>query len=117
MIVPTTLMVVVAGVVAANLIREDAGLLAAVLMGVAIGNQRNIDISLSLFAFEETLVELLIGLLFILVAASVSPDQVRSVMPEALALVAVLILVIRPAVVGLATFRSSFTPRERGFVA
>jgi NhaP-type Na+/H+ or K+/H+ antiporter len=117
MIVPTTLMVVVAGVVAADLIREDAGLLAAVLMGVAIGNQRNIDISLSLFAFEETLVELLIGLLFILVAASVSPDEVRSVMPEALALVGVLILVIRPAVVGLATFRSSFTSRERGFVA
>jgi NhaP-type Na+/H+ or K+/H+ antiporter len=117
MIVPTTLMVVVAGVVAADLIREDAGLLAAVLMGVAIGNQRNIDISLSLFAFEETLVELLIGLLFILVAASVSPDEVRSVMPEALALVGVLILVIRPAVVGLATFRSSFTSRERGFLA
>jgi len=117
MIVPTTLMVVVAGVVAADLIREDAGLLAAVLMGVAIGNQKNIDISLSLFAFEETLVELLIGVLFILVAASVSPDQVRSVMPEALVLVAVLILVIRPAVVGLATFRSSFTLRERGFVA
>ena len=117
MIVPTTLMVVVAGVVAADLIREDAGLLAAVLMGVAIGNQKNIDISLSLFAFEETLVELLIGVLFILVAASVSPDEVRSVMPEALALVAVLILVIRPAVVGLATFRSSFTLRERGFVA
>jgi len=38
-------------------------------------------------------------------------------MPEALVLVAVLILVIRPAVVGLATFRSSFTLRERGFVA
>jgi NhaP-type Na+/H+ or K+/H+ antiporter len=117
MIVPTTLMVVVAGVVAADLIREDAGLLAAVLMGVAIGNQRNLDISLSLFAFEETLVELLIGVLFILVAASVSPDEVRSVMPEALALVAVLILLIRPAVVGLVTFRSSFTSRERGFVA
>src|SRR5262245_25308812 len=94
MVVPVTLMVVVAGVVAADLIREDAGLLAAVLMGVVVGNQRSVDISLSLFAFEETLVELLIGVLFVLVAASVSPDEVRSVMPEALALVAVLILLI-----------------------
>src|SRR5215207_110633 len=84
MVVPATLMVVVAAVVAADLIREDAGLLAAVLMGVVVGNQRSIDISRSLFEFEETLVQLLIGVLFVLVAASVSPDEVRSVLPQAL---------------------------------
>ena len=117
MVVPTTLMVVVAGVVAADLIREDAGLLAAVLMGVVVGNQRGIDISLSLYEFEETLVQLLIGVLFVLVAASVSPDEVRAVLPEALILVAVMILLIRPITVALATLRSPFTLRERGFVA
>ena len=63
MVVPITLMIVVASIVAADLIREDAGLLAAVLMGVVVGNQRGIDISLSLFEFEETLVQLLIGVL------------------------------------------------------
>jgi NhaP-type Na+/H+ or K+/H+ antiporter len=75
MVVPATLMVVVAAVVAADLIREDAGLLAAVLMGIVVGNQRSIDISRSLFEFEETLVQLLIGVLFVLVAASVSPTK------------------------------------------
>jgi NhaP-type Na+/H+ or K+/H+ antiporter len=73
MVVPATLMVVVAAVVAADLIREDAGLMAAVLMGIVVANQRGIDISLSLYEFEETLVQLLIGVLFVLVAASVSP--------------------------------------------
>jgi hypothetical protein len=86
-------------------------------MGIAVGNQRRIDISRSLFEFEETLVQLLIGVLFVLVAASVSPDEVRSVLPQALVLVAVMILVIRPAVVALTMLRSSFTRRERAFVA
>ena len=117
LVVPATLMVVVAVVVAADLIREDAGLLAAVLLGMVVANQRSIDVSRSLFEFEETLVQLLVGVLFVLVAASVSPDQVRSVMPEALGLLAVMILLIRPAAVGLTTLGSSFTARERAFVA
>jgi NhaP-type Na+/H+ or K+/H+ antiporter len=117
MVVPATLMVVVAVVVAADLIREDAGLVAAVLLGIVVANQQSIDVSRSLFEFEETLVQLLIGVLFVLVAASVSPGEVRSVMPEAVALVLVMILIIRPAVVALTMLRSSFTPPERAIVA
>ncbi|HET9322413.1 MAG TPA: sodium:proton antiporter [Gaiellaceae bacterium] len=117
MIVPATLMVVVAAVVAADLLNDDAGLMTAVLMGIAVGNQRRIDISLSLFEFQETLVQLLIGVLFVLVAASVSPQDVRSVMPEALVLLAVMILLIRPASVALATLRSPLAWPERAFVA
>jgi NhaP-type Na+/H+ or K+/H+ antiporter len=117
MVVPATLMLVVAVVVAADLIREDAGLVAAVVLGVVVANQRSIDVSRSLFEFEQTLVQLLIGVLFVLVAASVSPSEVRSVMPEALVLVAVMILVVRPAVVALSMLRSSFTTPERAFVA
>jgi NhaP-type Na+/H+ or K+/H+ antiporter len=117
MVVPVTLAVVVAAVVAADLIRDDAGLLAAVLLGAALANQRRLDVSLSLYEFHETLVQLLIGVLFVLVAASVSPHAVGSILPEALALVAVLILVVRPAVVALSTLGSSFSLRERAFVA
>jgi NhaP-type Na+/H+ or K+/H+ antiporter len=117
MVVPATLMVVVAAVVAADLIREDAGLVTAVLMGIAVGNQRAIDISLSLFEFEETLVQLLIGVLFVIVASSVTPGEVRSVMPQALALLAVMILVVRPLAVALATVSSSFSRSQRAFIA
>jgi NhaP-type Na+/H+ or K+/H+ antiporter len=117
MVVPATLMVVVAAVVAADLLRDDAGLVAAVLMGMVVTNQRGIDISLSLFEFQETLVRLLIGVLFVLVAASVSPDEVRSVLPEALVLLAVMLLVVRPLAVALSTARSPFTLHERAFIA
>ena len=40
MAVLATLMVVVGAVVAADLIREDSGFIAATLMGIALGNQR-----------------------------------------------------------------------------
>jgi NhaP-type Na+/H+ or K+/H+ antiporter len=117
MVVPATLMVVVAAVVAADLLRDDAGLVAAVVMGMVVTNQRGIDISLSLFEFQETLVRLLIGVLFVLVAASVSPHEVRSVLPEALVLLAVMLLVVRPLAVALATAGSLFTLHERAFIA
>jgi NhaP-type Na+/H+ or K+/H+ antiporter len=122
MAIPVTLMVVVATVVAADLVRDDSGLAAATVMGAAMANlalvrpSNAIDISVML-EFHETLVRLLIGVLFVLVAASVSPHDVSRVMPEALVLVAVMVLIVRPAAVMLSTWRSSFTLRERAFVA
>lgn len=122
MVVPTTLMVVVGTVVAADLLRDDAGLVAATVMGAAIANQhllearRRIDIA-ALLDFHETLVTLLIGGLFVLVSASVSPSDVQAVMPEALVLVAIMVLVIRPAAVAVSMWHSGYTLRERAFVA
>jgi NhaP-type Na+/H+ or K+/H+ antiporter len=114
--VPATLMVVVAALVAADLLREDAGFVATVLMGVALANQGRIDVSPTL-EFQETLVQLLVGVLFVLIAASVSPADVEGVIPEALALIVVMVVVLRPLAVALATARSDFTVRERAFVA
>jgi NhaP-type Na+/H+ or K+/H+ antiporter len=111
-----TLMVVVAAVVAADLIRDDAGFVAAVLMGIVLGNQRRLDVSLTL-EFEETLVQLLVGVLFVLIAASVSPDELARVLAQALVLVAVMALLLRPAAVALATWRSTLTSHERAFIA
>ena len=67
--------------------------------------------------FHEALVQLLIGVLFVLIAASVSPDDVRHVLARTLVLVAVMVLVVRPVVVALAMWRSHFELRERAFVA
>ena len=71
---PATLMVVVAALVCADLVREDAGFVATTLMGMSLANQRRIDVSETL-AFQGTLVQLLIGALFIMIAASVSPSD------------------------------------------
>ena len=111
--VPVTLATVVAALVAADLIRDDSGFVATTAMGMALANQRTIDVSLML-EFQQTLVQLLVGVLFILIAASVAPADVEAVLPEALALVAVMALVIRPAAVALATWRSSLSLPSAG---
>jgi NhaP-type Na+/H+ or K+/H+ antiporter len=114
--VPAVLMTIVAALVAADLLREDAGFVAVTVMGMALANQREIDVSLML-EFQGTLVQLLIGVLFVLIAASVSPADVRAVLPGAIVLVAVMALVIRPLAVALATWRSPLRRPERAFVA
>jgi NhaP-type Na+/H+ or K+/H+ antiporter len=114
--VPAVLMMVIAALVVADLLREDAGFVATTLMGVAFANQHRIDVSLTL-EFQGTLVQLLIGVLFVLIAASVTPSAVDAVLPEALLLVVVMALVIRPLAVALATWGSDLTLRERAFVA
>ena len=114
--VPAVFMMVVAALVGADLVRDDTGFLATTLMGAIMANQRRIDIA-PLMEFHATLVRLLVGTLFILIAASVTPAEVEAVLPEALALVAVMAIVIRPLAVVLATWRSGFTLQERAFVA
>jgi NhaP-type Na+/H+ or K+/H+ antiporter len=115
-VVAVTLALVVAALVAADLIRDDSGFVATLLMGAFLANQRSIDVA-STVEFHETLVQLLIGVLFVMIAASVSPGEVKSVLGSALALVAAMILVIRPAMVALTTWRSELNGRERALVA
>ncbi|MBS1677051.1 MAG: cation:proton antiporter [Actinobacteria bacterium] len=110
------LMAVAAAVVAADLLRDDAGLIAAAVMGMALARQDELDIS-RIVEFHSTVVELLIGVLFVLISASVTPAQVHAVLWKALLLVAVIVVVIRPLVVLVGTAGSALTWRERGFAA
>jgi NhaP-type Na+/H+ or K+/H+ antiporter len=122
MVISTTLAVVVGSVVVADLLRDDTGFVAATLMGIILGNQhllplsRRVDVT-AVLGFHEALVQLLIGVMFILIAASVTTDEVRHVLGRSLVLVAVMVVVARPLVVMLAMWRSEFALRERAFVA
>jgi NhaP-type Na+/H+ or K+/H+ antiporter len=111
-----SLMVVFAALVSADLLREDSGFLAVAVMGAVLANQRQVDIS-NILEFDETVVPLLIGLLFVLISASVTPAAVNAVLPESLALIAVMVFVIRPLVVAITTWGSDLTLRERAFIA
>jgi NhaP-type Na+/H+ or K+/H+ antiporter len=114
-VVAATLALAVAALVAADLIRDDSGFVATLLMGVFLANQRSIEVAPAV-EFHETLVQLLIGVLFIMIAASVSPDAIKSVLAGALALAAIMVLVIRPAMVALVTLGSKLSGQERAFV-
>lgn len=108
---------IIAVVVLADVIHDDYGLLAATIMGAAFGNQRRVPVAHALFEFNETLVQMLIGVLFVLVSASVSQAEVRRVLPEAVALLVVMVLVIRPVAVVVSTAGAGFGTRERAFAA
>ena len=65
----------VAGV--CDIAREDAGLISAVLMGLVLANLRGFDVP-ARRPFFETLVQLIIGVLFISISATVTPASLRA---------------------------------------
>ena len=114
--VAAALLTLAAALVAADAIRDDSGFVAVTVMGVVMANQEEVDVS-RILAFHGTVVELLIAILFVLISASVEPDRVADLLPEGLALVAVMVFVLRPLVVVLGTWGSDLSRAERAFMA
>ncbi|HJZ01377.1 MAG TPA: cation:proton antiporter, partial [Streptosporangiaceae bacterium] len=106
---------VIAVAAACDVIREDTGLIAAIFMGLALANRRGFDIP-SRRPFFETLVQLIIGVLFISISATVTPASLRHLLLPTLALVAVLVLLARPIVAFASTLRTDLTKGERAFI-
>ena len=106
---------VIAVAAACDVLRDDTGLIAAIVMGLAAANLRGFDIP-ARRPFFETLVQLIIGLLFISISATVTPSSIRHLILPTLGLVAVLVLVARPLVAWAATLRTDLTRGERGFI-
>jgi NhaP-type Na+/H+ or K+/H+ antiporter len=106
---------VIAVAAACDVLRDDTGLIAAIVMGLAAANLRRFDIP-ARRPFFETLVQLIIGLLFISISATVTPASIRHLILPTVGLAAVLVLVARPLVAGAATLRTDLTGGERGFI-
>ena len=112
----TAQLATVVGVAAAcDVAREDAGLLAAIFMGLALANRRGFDIP-ARRPFFETLVQLIIGVLFISISATVTPQSLRHLLLPTLALVAVLVLAARPIAAFAATVGTDLRKSERAFI-
>src|SRR6202042_790679 len=80
----------------------DSGIPAAMIAGLVVGNMRIYRMS-ELVEFKEQLTVLLIGTLFVLLAADVRLADVAALGWPALAVVAVLSLVVRPLEILLCT--------------
>ncbi|MFJ7497152.1 cation:proton antiporter [Streptomyces sp. NPDC097727] len=106
----------VIGIAAAcDALRDETGLISAVVMGMAMANLPDLDIP-ARRPFLDTLVSLIIGLLFISISATVTPASLRHVVLPALALVALLVLVVRPLVALVATAGTDVRDGERWFI-
>ncbi|QRP42684.1 sodium:proton antiporter [Amycolatopsis sp. FDAARGOS 1241] len=106
---------VVAVAAVCDIVRDDAGLIAAIFMGLAVANLRAFDVP-ARRPFFETLVQLIIGLMFVTISATVTPEALHHLVLPALGLVAVLVLVTRPLVAFFATIRTELPRGERTFV-
>ena len=96
-------------------LQDDTGLVAAITMGMVLANLRGVVVPEDR-PFLKTVVQLAIGVLFISISATVTPASLRGVIWPTLGLVALLVLVVRPAVAVVATVRTSLTRNERIFV-
>jgi NhaP-type Na+/H+ or K+/H+ antiporter len=99
-----------------DVIVPHSGVLAVAVAGVVVGNVRT-RVDRDLREFKDQLSVLLIGLLFILLAATVRIADVRALGWNGLAVVAVLVFAVRPANVWLCTVGSELTRKERWFIA
>ncbi len=97
-------------------ILEQSGILAATLAGVVVGNFRT-PVNRALREFKEELTILLIGLLFVLLAADVRLADVRALGWAGVGVVAALVLVVRPLGVMFSTAGSALSWRERWLIA
>lgn len=108
----SALALALSGYFGANLFQHEAGLLAVTLMGVALANQKRVDIS-HITEFKENLQILLISSLFILLSARVRWEDVRALGAPEFIFLGLLVLVVRPLSVALCTLGSNVTRRDR----
>ena len=109
------LFAVVIATAGTNAVSDDSGLVAAVVMGMVApllvkGRVEEVK------PFFDTIVNASIGVLFISISALVTPASLEGLILPCLGVVALLVLVLRPATALLLTFRSGLTLRERTFV-
>jgi len=94
----------------------ESGILAATVAGVVVGGMRT-RLQRELREFKEQLTVLLVGLLFILLAADVRLAEVTGLGWRGVLTVLLVMFVIRPVGVALCTRGSALTWRERAFIA
>lgn len=111
-----TMATVLAAFSVSNAITHESGLLAVTIMGIVIGNRRDVHID-HIMDFKEDLSTLLVSLLFVVLAARLAWP-----MPPGMLLGGVLVflaaqLVVRPVSAWLATLGSTLNWRQRALIA
>lgn len=108
----TTLALVVGVFALANTLQDESGLLAVTVMGIMLGNMKNVPIE-DILNFKESLSVLLISLLFIVLAARVDFAPFTEVGWGAPVLFLVILFIARPIVVWASALGSKLSWQEK----
>ncbi len=112
-----TLALVLAAFVTSDLLVHESGLLTVVVMGMTLGNM-DIENLKEILDFKESLTVLLVSVLFILLSANITIEQLQLLIdPRALMVFAIVVFVLRPIGVFLSTVGSNLSFREKLFVS
>jgi len=106
----------VGGMVAADAVQDQSGLLTVTILGVYVGNRPEMHVE-HVAEFKEHLQVLFVGGLFVVLAGRIGPSEVMDVLPQALLFVVVLIVVIRPVSVFIGLWGTAVTRSERILLA
>jgi len=116
---PTMMAVVLAVYAASNQIQHESGLLSVTLMGVVVGNMRLPSIE-EMRRFKEYITILLVSAVFILLTADLDPEILARLGWRDMLLIVVVMVVVRPVAVLIATHGAGMELKERllvGWVA
>lgn len=111
-----SVMFVIGSAAASNWLSHESGLVAVTVLGVAMANQRSTDMR-RVVEFKENLRVLLLGSLFVLLAARLDLASLESLGWGSLGFVAALVFIARPLSVFASTLFSSLSWNERMFLA
>jgi len=95
---------------------SHTGILAVTVAGMVVGNLPT-RVDRDLREFKDQLTVLLIGLLFVLLAADVRLEDVEKLGWRGVSVVACLVFIVRPITVAFATLGSDLNWRERALIA
>lgn len=94
----------------------ESGIVSVTVAGMVVGNVRT-RVQKDLLEFKEQLTVLLIGMLFVLLAAGVRLESVRSLGWRGVVTVALLMFVVRPLNIWISAHGSDFNWREKLFMS
>jgi NhaP-type Na+/H+ or K+/H+ antiporter len=100
-----------------NAIQKESGLLTVTVLGIALANQKSVSVK-HILEFKETLRTLIISILFIVLSGRVEATSLQNALLPGLSLLAVLIIVVRPASIFLANLSAKqINTKEKVFLA
>ncbi|RIK14701.1 MAG: sodium:proton antiporter, partial [Acidobacteria bacterium] len=102
----------VGALVVSNQLQPESGLLTVTMLGIYLGNRRELRLE-HVREFKEHLQVLIVGALFVLLGGRVTPEEVVAIAPTAAVFVVLLVVVVRPASVLLGLIGTSATRQER----
>jgi NhaP-type Na+/H+ or K+/H+ antiporter len=97
-------------------VMAETGIMTAAVAGLVVGNMET-GVAQELKEFKEQLTVLMLGLIFVLLAATVRLEDVLGLGWRGVATVAVIMFLIRPLSVAISTVGTDLDMRERAFLA